>query len=334
MSPTISLVILAYRQEAFIEAALHGALNQEPPPAQIVVNDDASPDGTASIIERVLAGYSGPAEVRFIRNATNLGLTRSMNNAIAQATGDIIVGVAGDDVSLPRRCGAIAEAFVRTPDLQCVSSNAEVIDADGTFIRPWYAKPTHQRTVLSFLKPNEGLLGATAAFRRSLFDQFGPLDPDLTFEDRVIPLRAAMAGKVGYIDEPLVRYREHGTNAWMGHVRSATTSMRALQTHLARENGMMRAVYQNRLRDLDTGLRLFPERRGEIETVHKATARLLRHTRLEEAMWAAKGPGSRLAATLRAFAGGVRGREAWRWIKLFYLPKLYYRGLERRPRPS
>ena len=47
-------------------------------------------------------------------------------------------------------------------------------------------------------------------------------------------------------------------------------------------------------------------------------------------MWNAKGPGARLAATLRALAGGVRGRAAWRWIKLFYLPGLYYRGIKRR----
>jgi glycosyltransferase involved in cell wall biosynthesis len=334
MNPTITLAIFAYRQEAFVEAALLAALSQEPPPAEIIVNDDASPDRTLVVIERVLAAHSGPVPVRIIRNPENLGLARSINNVLAQATGDVVVMAAGDDISLSDRCGKIARAYAQAPALQCVSSNAEVIDAPGTFVRLWYGKPPHERQVLSFLKPNEGLLGATAAFRRSLFDQFGPLDPDLAFEDRVIPLRAAMAGKVGYIDEPLVRYREHGSNVWMGQVRSATTSMRALESHLARENRMMRAVYQNRLRDLETGLHLFPERRGEIQTVQRATARLLRHAKLEEAMWAARGPGARLTTTLRAFAGGVWGRAAWRWIKLFYLPMLYYRGVERRSRPT
>lgn len=333
MSLNVSLVLLTYRQEGFVEATLRSVLGQDPPPAEIIINDDASPDSTVAVIERVLAGYSDLVPVRFIRSTRNVGLAASINNAVAQATGEIIVVAAGDDISVPHRCGVITDAFARSPDLQCISSNAEVIDASGTPLRLWYSKPIPERTVLSFLNSNKGLLGATAAFRRSLFDQFGPLDTELKFEDRVIPLRAAMAGRIGYIDQPLVRYREHGSNIWMGHARSATASMREFTAYLARENGMMRPVYQNRLRDLETGLNLFPERREDIETVRQATTRFLRDARLEEAMWNARSPATRLTATLRAFAGGIRGKAAWRWIKLFYLPSLYYRGIKRRHRP-
>lgn len=78
----ITLILLAYRQEAYIEAALRGVLEQAPLPAELIINDDASPDGTAAVIERVLTEVATPMPVYFIRNESNIGLARLVNNAV------------------------------------------------------------------------------------------------------------------------------------------------------------------------------------------------------------------------------------------------------------
>jgi hypothetical protein len=54
-----------------------------------------------------------------------------------------------------------------------------------------------------------GLLGASHAWRREVFDFFGPLHPRVITEDRVLPLREVLLGEICEIPHPLVRYRIH-----------------------------------------------------------------------------------------------------------------------------
>ena len=54
--------------------------------------------------------------------------------------------------------------------------------------------------------------GCSSAWHRKVFHVFGPLQPEIVFEDRVIDLRAALLGSIRHIPEPLVKYRWHGTN--------------------------------------------------------------------------------------------------------------------------
>ena len=328
----VSLLLFAYNQAPFVEEAVRAALAQDPPPREVVISDDGSTDGTADRIERMLTDHRGQVPVRFLRQAANRGLAACVNAAVAAAAGDVVVMAAGDDASLPGRCGLVAAAFDADPALACLFSNSEVVDEGGRFERFYYDRPPPPRTIDSFRESGMGLLGATVAFRRSLFDLFGPLDDDLVFEDRVIPLRAALAGRIGYVHEPLVRYRRHGSNVWLGADDASRASRLAHEGHLARRNRMMIAVFRNRLRDLDTGTRLFPGRRAEIARVRRLTRGFLRRARLEEAMWAERRPARRLLLTARALAGGLGPRAAWGWVKRFHMPALYHRGVERRRR--
>jgi hypothetical protein len=56
-----------------------------------------------------------------------------------------------------------------------------------------------------------------------MFDAFGPLPPDVWFEDDVITLRAWLFGRIVFMDEALVRYREHESNIFNRVTPAATT---------------------------------------------------------------------------------------------------------------
>ena len=53
-------------------------------------------------------------------------------------------------------------------------------------------------------------MGATCGWDRRVFEEFGPLGPDLGVEDVVLPLRAAILGKIHHIEEELVPHRAGG----------------------------------------------------------------------------------------------------------------------------
>jgi hypothetical protein len=52
-------------------------------------------------------------------------------------------------------------------------------------------------------------LGATGAWRRSLYEKYGPIHPD-SYEDLVMGFRGALEGRVQVVCEALVRYRLGG----------------------------------------------------------------------------------------------------------------------------
>jgi len=54
--------------------------------------------------------------------------------------------------------------------------------------------------------------GATAAYRASLFRDFGPMQPGFHGEDNCFWVRALLRGAVYYDRRPLVRWRQHGAN--------------------------------------------------------------------------------------------------------------------------
>ena len=59
-NPLISFVLLAYKQEKYIREAVEGAFAQTYSPLEIILSDDASPDGTFEIIQEMAAAYQGP----------------------------------------------------------------------------------------------------------------------------------------------------------------------------------------------------------------------------------------------------------------------------------
>lgn len=210
LRPTVTFALFAYNQERYIQDAVRGALAQDYSPLEIILSDDFSTDRTYDIIAKLAREYNGPNLVRVNRNPENLGLAEHINRVMSLATGEIIVVAAGDDVSKPERVTRLLKEFQDNPSLMAVSSKAVVINDD--------AQPTGEVMTLA----NNGsraesfalnhCVGCSHAWRKELFDIFGPLARKVRNEDVVISSRAALLEAIAYIDDPLVDYRRHQGN--------------------------------------------------------------------------------------------------------------------------
>jgi glycosyltransferase involved in cell wall biosynthesis len=214
-----SVIFLSYKQERFVEAALLSALRQDFESYELIIADDASPDGTFSVIERVLAENHNPsARLKVIRQTKNLGIIGNFNSALAAASGEIFVVMAGDDISYPTRTRRMVDAFRSDPTLKSVSCACRVIDGEGKTVesRPPDLASRVYRHGRGRKDPFAGapVTGACAAYHRSLFDIFGPLPHDANGEDVDYIFRALLAGQVMHTGETLVDYRIHGANAF------------------------------------------------------------------------------------------------------------------------
>lgn len=316
MKPLVSYLLFAYNHERFIEEALQSAFAQDYEPMEIIVTDDCSTDRTADTIEQVLAAYSGSKITKFNRHSKNTGVAIALNNAVALAEGEIFIGAAGDDVSIPSRTATIVKAFGTHQDVRCVYSNAEMIDASGNGLGVQFSTPRNPPTLQNF---KTHIHGGTAAYRREIFDVFGPVDGGLKAEDQVLALRSFVLGRIIYLHAPLVRYRRHTTNAWFGtsdRVKSARDRWDFARTR----NWMWLTVKKNRQRDLDTALAKFPELRRDLLAARKANSRELKHAELESRMYEKGGFLTTLATTVKMILSAPDKGYVKRWVSLFILP--------------
>lgn len=210
--PLVTFALFAFNQEAFVRAAVAGALAQTYSPLEIILSDDCSSDRTFEIMQDAVKDYAGPHRILLRRNPANLGLARHINTVVAAARGDYIVLAAGDDVSRPERTAISVDAF-REHAVSLVHSKVDYIDALG---HPVAHKPRREPLLwgdfdlLTAAESRSLYIGATAAVSRRLFEKYGPIEFFNAFEDLILGFRAVLESGSCLIDWPLVSYRLGG----------------------------------------------------------------------------------------------------------------------------
>jgi glycosyltransferase involved in cell wall biosynthesis len=109
---SISVVVPSFNDVGRIGDALASIINQSEPPAEIVVSDDGSDDGTEQLVREIGTRHAGAVEVRYVRLESRSGVVAARNQGIAAARGEWIATCDSDDVWAPRKLERQA-AFMR-----------------------------------------------------------------------------------------------------------------------------------------------------------------------------------------------------------------------------
>lgn len=230
-----SIIMIAYNQAEYVEAALRSALDQDYANLEIVIGDDASTDETRVIIERVLAMHPRRGIVRLIPAEPNLGLIQNWERAVRLSSGEILIAQAGDDISAPQRVARISEIFANDVKIQAVFSQVSIIDAHSQVVRRYYEKARPNFATYSRRPRGTGfdfwsdapVVGACGAYRRRIFEDFGPLSLAHS-EDEPYVYRALLLGLVAFTPEILLQWRWHGGNLSVGSLTDERSSDEAL----------------------------------------------------------------------------------------------------------
>lgn len=231
----VSLVIMAWSQEALLPEVIAAAFAQTYQPLEIILSDDASPDGSFRVMEEMAAAYRGPHLVRLNRNPQNLGLIGHVNRVFELSTGALVVYNAGDDISEPDRVARLYAAFAKDrPAL--VHSNVTDMDGNGVALPRQKTRTRHTElaamSLTELATTRNNCIGASCAWSPALFTVFGPITEPGLFEDRVLYFRARLLGAVAYVEDRLLRYRR-GTGLSFDRGEGAALTRRNIEIDLA-----------------------------------------------------------------------------------------------------
>ena len=210
----ISVILLCFNHEKYIDEALDGLFAQTYSPLDIIIVDDCSSDRTADIIEARLAKRGDRSDVRFVRNRRNM--VHPIPAVIGLATGSFIVIVCGDDVMLPSMLEQMARTW-KEQKVSLVTANAFYIDDRSNDLNRTYRDPNAPADTsfetLARYGVNVCCFGAAMGFDRAIYDNFGwPPTSLLGASDIVLPFYAYLLDGAQFINEPLLKYRVHARN--------------------------------------------------------------------------------------------------------------------------
>jgi glycosyltransferase involved in cell wall biosynthesis len=200
----VSVCMASFDGEKYIASQLTSILSQLGPDDEIIIVDDASRDGTVSLIKGLHDN-----RIKLVINEKNLGVVRSFSRAIELASGSVIFLSDQDDIWKPYKVSAILSEFASDPSLTLVLSNADLIDATGEPVDTSFRSGQRFRGgILSTLVKNR-YQGCTMAFRREIAEAAIPFPASIPMHDSWIGIVNALIGKVKFIDAKLIFYRRH-----------------------------------------------------------------------------------------------------------------------------
>ncbi|UIP27203.1 glycosyltransferase family 2 protein [Photobacterium sp. TLY01] len=183
---------------------------------QLIIIDDGSTDSTASLIESAQAEDS---KIRYYPfDGKKRGAAKNFSRGVQYSQAEYIMFSDQDDVwntNKIRDCfNAICKEVTATPclvftDVQIVDENLEVISESYFSLKnigkDWYAS-------LSNLAQQNVVSGCTTLFNRALLSRAFPIPDSAYMHDWWLALIASVEGKIIFLDQPTIRYRQHANN--------------------------------------------------------------------------------------------------------------------------
>jgi glycosyltransferase involved in cell wall biosynthesis len=247
MVNSVSVVMPVYNAERFVEAAVRSALAL-PEVLEVILVEDASPDGALAVCERLEAEH---AKVSLYRHPDlgNHGAGASRNLGMSKARGGFIAFLDSDDLFLPNRFDKEREVFAAHPDADGVygafGSHFHSEEAREHFFAQGHSVLT---TVSRRVPPEElfrNLVETGTGFgyfhldaltiKRSALEHLEPwFRPDLRLhQDTDFLLRLAFHTRLypGSIEEPVALRGVHASNR-ITHNANAARTRRLLYAEL------------------------------------------------------------------------------------------------------
>ena len=214
-TPRASVVVPCYNYGRYLPQLVKTALNQPIVDVDILIVDDASPDGSGEVAEQLAARNP---RVKVLRHMSNKGHIQTYNDGLQAVTGDYVVLLSADDL-LPAGALTRAVALMEThPNVGFVYGYARSFSGAppvvNAAVRNWSVWPGIDWLGASARRGRNFISSPEVVMRGDALRQVGGYDPRLPHSgDLDMWLRTAARWDVGRVNGPVqALYRVHDAN--------------------------------------------------------------------------------------------------------------------------
>ncbi len=198
-----SLAMPTLDMGAHIGDAVRSVLGQKGVDVELLVQDACSSDETSQVLSAL-----ADRRMSVVREPDG-GQADAINRALSRSSGEFIGWLNADDELEPEALLRVREIFDREPETHLVYGRGTYIDQAGAVLRPYDVRTFDARLLLT----RDFILQPSAFWRRSLWEQVGPLNTGLNWGfDWEWFIRASRVTPFRLLDIDLARYRITGDN--------------------------------------------------------------------------------------------------------------------------
>jgi len=220
MNKMVTILMATYNGERYLREQIESVLQQTYRDWELIIQDDCSSDGTVMIALKYVK--QNPDKIKFMKREFPSGSAKNnFFSMLKLAKSEYVMTCDQDDVWLPTKVevsmnemhkleaeqGSNRPLLVHT-DLKVVDDNLSVI-AESMFKRQ---DLDNRRDKLNNILVQNIVTGCTTVVNRALLDMVYESPKEAMMHDWWFALIACSFGKIGFVDQSTVLYRQHESN--------------------------------------------------------------------------------------------------------------------------
>jgi len=255
--PKISVLMAVHNGLPYLQAAIESVLAQTYTDFEFLIADDASSDGSTSVVE----GYAlNDQRIQLVRLDENVGLVQALNLLLTMANGEFIARMDADDVCCESRLRHQVDVMINNRDLVLLGTAFEYIDGKGCTFAAGNPPTTNTALQDYLIGTGNPFCHPSVLMRTAMVKGLGGYRQVLNryAQDYDLFLRLAEQGEIGNLKESLMKYRVHAGQITVQKMRPQLQAAFIYQ-ELARQRRNSRAE------DIDEAQQLTDQRKPELD---------------------------------------------------------------------
>ena len=205
--PLITIIIPTYNRAGLIGFAIESVLAQTYSNWELLVIDDASTDGTETVVKKYA---EKDVRIRYIKNSTNLGILKTRNRGLHESSGEYIAMLDSDDTWIDHeKLARQIEVFQKNPKLGIVGTWITFINTAGKPIKNISFAQTDDKIRTFFLYYNPITQSSVLFLKQAAIEAGGYDETLVTMEDHDLWLNIGTKYEIGILPIYATGYRIH-----------------------------------------------------------------------------------------------------------------------------
>ena len=216
MNPKIEILMATYNGEKYIREQINSIINQTYTNWNLLIRDDGSKDKTLDIIKKYEKIDNRITVIR--DNKSNLGFVKNFEELLKNSRAEFVMFSDQDDYWLENKIEKYIEVVEKLDKKKLekpllIHSNSYICDKNlnilkEKFIDSSIARETKSKSIFFYYI----VQGATVLINRNLIKKVVPFSNNVKLHDRYFHLISEFLGNRIFINESLMKYRQHGNN--------------------------------------------------------------------------------------------------------------------------